>query len=52
MPALLLAVAAIGWAAACGAPGAAASMRQASESFADFMGFGRRRGDPQSGTEL
>ena len=32
--------------------GAAASVRQASESFADLMGFNRRRGDPQSGTEL
>lgn len=32
--------------------GAAASMRQATDSFADLMGFGRRRDDPKSGTEL
>lgn len=32
--------------------GAASSVRQASESFADLMGFGRRRDDPESGTEL
>lgn len=32
--------------------GAASSMRHASESVAGLMGFGRRRDDPQSGTEL
>ena len=32
--------------------GAASSVRQAGESFADIMGFGRRRDDPHSGTEL